>query len=291
MPRYRFDWANVDSDIVAEITDMWDLEGQAPLDWLRAHYGARPKDRFVADCWPALRDGWLTRSNDARAAVVDALRSWSLGDTSIDVAPKSGQVEYLQTCRNQTTLRRVVLSEFIPLGETDTDPIKPIAATADSVEASDTAPPAPDIYDPLPPESRDLQEALRQTLLEASGKATLLADADGDFRIAAGSATVFAGIRLGEPVVRLFAPVLTNVAESPALIEKVNDINRCFPLVNAQWDGRSLTLSIDLVAEPYVSEHVRFALDRLSGVADDLDDELRYQFGGRTLLSGSSASD
>lgn len=56
MPRYRFDWNTVDGGVLADLVAGVGGAVEPPVDWLRANYGARPRERFVADLWPNLRD-------------------------------------------------------------------------------------------------------------------------------------------------------------------------------------------------------------------------------------------
>ena len=127
MPRYRFRWENLNPTLIAALCAGRDLNGREPAAALRSWYGARPRSEFVADVWPVLRDEWLAADDDARRPVVSALREYGLGDTAINVRSRAGQLEYLRTCRNQSTLREIVLDELIASGEPATEPVKPAA--------------------------------------------------------------------------------------------------------------------------------------------------------------------
>lgn len=79
-------------------------------------YGARPREDFIEDVWPVLMKVWLSSDHDARGSIATSLRERNVGDTSV-----SDDLQYLGTCRNTIGLRRVVLPEFITLGETAPD--------------------------------------------------------------------------------------------------------------------------------------------------------------------------
>jgi hypothetical protein len=111
MPRYRFKWESVPSDVLTELATELDLTDDT-LVHLRRRYGARPTTQFVRDLWSTLRDGWLTRDVEACAWVATELRAAGLGDITV-----SDDVRYLKSCRNAEQLRRTVLIAFHELGE------------------------------------------------------------------------------------------------------------------------------------------------------------------------------
>jgi len=111
MPRYRFKWETIPTDVLAELATELELSDD-PLVHLRRRYGARPTTQFVRDLWSTLRDGWLTRDVDSCAWVATELRAAGLGDITI-----SDDLRYLKSCRNAEQLRRTVLIAFHELGE------------------------------------------------------------------------------------------------------------------------------------------------------------------------------
>jgi hypothetical protein len=111
MPRYRFKWETIPTDVLAELATELELPDD-PLVHLRRRYGARPTTQFVRDLWSTLRDGWLTRDVDSCAWVATELRASGLGDITI-----SDDLRYLKSCRNAEQLRRTVLIAFHELGE------------------------------------------------------------------------------------------------------------------------------------------------------------------------------
>ncbi|MGQ0844829.1 MAG: T3SS (YopN, CesT) and YbjN peptide-binding chaperone 1 [Sporichthyaceae bacterium] len=111
MPRYRFRWESVPTDILDEVAGALELTGDT-LVQLRRRYGAKPTTQFVRDLWPTLRDGWLRRDEVARVWVVGELRGIGVGDVRI-----ADDAKYLASCRNAERLRRTVLIAFHDLGE------------------------------------------------------------------------------------------------------------------------------------------------------------------------------
>jgi len=71
---------------------------------------------------------------------------------------------------------------------------------------------------------------------------------------------------------------------STALLEAVNEINRDHTFVRAWWDTDRVVLCTDLMASPYVEQHVIAALLGFGELADEIDDDLQRRFGGRVFL-------
>jgi hypothetical protein len=117
MPRYRFSWSNVDPGLKRALCSGTECDSAAMETELRSLYGVRPKEGFVAEKWQVLLDEWLAADGAARAGIVSALRSRRLGDVSIVGNEPEQQMSYLRTCRNHQTLRKVVLTAFIEMGE------------------------------------------------------------------------------------------------------------------------------------------------------------------------------
>ncbi len=117
MARYRFRWEHFDNDLLRALAGDSGLADEDVLSVLRARYGARPKDDFVAATWPTLRDVWLAGDAARRASVARCLRAAGLGRADADLTTAKGQAAFLASCRNSPRLRAIVLEEFIAAGE------------------------------------------------------------------------------------------------------------------------------------------------------------------------------
>lgn len=117
MPRYRFDWENIDPTLRSLLCP-GAADGSSTASLLRARFGARPRTAFVEECWDVLRDDWLVHDHTARHRVVSALRpddTSSHGDGSGAVADE--EVAFLRSYGDMAVLGPAVLAEFIRLGE------------------------------------------------------------------------------------------------------------------------------------------------------------------------------
>jgi superfamily II DNA or RNA helicase len=105
----------VPSNLLNELCDQLIEGGEDASDALTQVYGARPRDEFVRDAWPILRETWLAHSKESRGEVVSALLEQRGEDGQI--SNRRAQLEYLRSLRNSKGLREVVLQEFINYGE------------------------------------------------------------------------------------------------------------------------------------------------------------------------------
>jgi hypothetical protein len=103
------------SALTNELCEQLVAGGEDAIDALTQIYGARPKDDFVRDAWPILRETWLAYSKESRGEVVRALRQ-QRGEHG-QISNRKAQLEYLRCLRNSKGLREVVLQEFIDFGE------------------------------------------------------------------------------------------------------------------------------------------------------------------------------
>ncbi len=117
MPRYRFQWDNLPYRVQLSLCSHLGLDRRDAARSLRKRYRARPREDFVADAWPVLRDDWLGRDRTVRRAAILNLRAAGLG--LLGDVPLSPQRErnYLLSVRNTKPARAIVLATFIAAGE------------------------------------------------------------------------------------------------------------------------------------------------------------------------------
>lgn len=112
MQEHEFSWDDVDAELRTRLAP-GATGASGTVGELIRRFGPRPTERFVAERWPVLRDDWLVRDDAARAEVIAALRAARLGDLTIATGDLAADLAYLRSCRNQKTLRRVVLDAFL----------------------------------------------------------------------------------------------------------------------------------------------------------------------------------
>ncbi|HQZ72490.1 MAG TPA: hypothetical protein PK826_14315, partial [Anaerolineae bacterium] len=112
-----FAWSNITKGISKELAREAGLRVSKSEEDLRDRYGEPPGEELVTELWPILLDKWLGTQPRWRDLVVEQLRAAKLGDTSIRLSTKSGQMSYLRSCRQSPRLRATVLQAFIAAGK------------------------------------------------------------------------------------------------------------------------------------------------------------------------------
>lgn len=271
MSATSFDWANLPAPVLAALAEELQLDrDDAAAAALGSRFGSTPRASFVRVAWPVLRDVWLAADPKLRAAVVAKLRSTGVGDTAVD-----DDAAYLTSCPNTRELREPVLAAVLDAGR-----------STESVEA-DPAPPPPTNAAPMGTiEIASIEQLDRATemVLEALDGEHVSRNDDGDLLLAHGSALTFVRPAV-EPLRLHFAsPLLTGVPESPELIGRLNLINAQIAFGRLFHRGSTVVAEMELICRPFVPEHVAIAANIMSRLADEVDDMLQDEFGGKTFF-------
>lgn len=109
-------------------------------------------------------------------------------------------------------------------------------------------------------------------------------DDDGDLVLRFGSAVVFVRVLEQPLLVRVLSPVLEDVDAGPALVDRLNNLNGQVHFARLVLVGTTVWAAIDLFCLPLEPAHVAYALRLVGEVADELDDALQGEFGGKTFF-------
>ena len=117
----------------------------------------------------------------------------------------------------------------------------------------------------------------------------VIIDKDNDFTLRNGSSRIFVRTWTRDDVdwtiVGLWIPLLTEVKETPELFEHLalHADDYIFGHLNAtrRDGGIMISLNHNLLGEYLDSDELTRSVGGMLGVADELDDELRNQFGGK----------
>ncbi len=135
------------------------------------------------------------------------------------------------------------------------------------------------------PAPDETEAALQAALAEFVAGADLTPDRDGDLPIRVGSALMFVRPVAGRPpLLQVFAPLVSGVDMTSALLESLNDINRHILFGRVFWTEREVVVSMEVTAVGISAAQIAFACVQLGNLADHLDDVLRGRFGGRTMF-------
>lgn len=138
-------------------------------------------------------------------------------------------------------------------------------------------------------QGNSLMERVLEVFRKVTGIASLTCDEDGDISITYGTIMVRAFPLQNK--VRLFSGLITGMDESPALLRKLNQLNvgpygiRCF------LHEKTIIAAFDLLANPFVPEHLAEEIREFSEVAEGLALVLRAEFSGNgPVKAGTRAS-
>jgi len=114
-------------------------------------------------------------------------------------------------------------------------------------------------------------------------------DNDGDIGIRSGSAMVFVRVRDNPPLVDVFSPVLTEVDANEQLYQKLSDLTHRMPIGRLYCTGQTVWASVPVFGRDFQATHLMLAVQVMTGLADELDDKLHGEFGGKRFFVESDA--
>ena len=164
-------------------------------------------------------------------------------------------------------------------------------ATARHAPSTDEDVDLPDLESAGPPtEAPDgvipLEEQVK-TVVATMSKTTvdqLQLDTDGDIGIRAGSAMVFVRVRDNPPLVDVFSPVLTEVEPTEQLYVRLSELTNRMPIGRLYCAQDTVWASIPVFGRNFQATHLMLAVQVMTGLADELDDRLHGEFGGRRFF-------
>lgn len=142
--------------------------------------------------------------------------------------------------------------------------------------------------DQPPPEDADALREQVRTVIAAMQRTTpdqLAADADGDIGIRAGTAMVFVKVRDNPPLVDVFSPVLTGLEPSEQLYGRLSELTNRMPVGRLYYTNQTVWASVPVFGRNFQPSHLVLAVQVMTGLADELDDRLHGEFGGRRFFA------
>jgi len=109
----------------------------------------------------------------------------------------------------------------------------------------------------------------------------LQVDADGDIGIRAGSAMVFVRVRDNPPLIDVFSPVLTEVEPTERLYRRLSELTNRMPIGRLYCSNDTVWASVPVMGRDFQPSHLMLAVQVMTGLADELDDRLQGEFGGK----------
>ena len=113
---------------------------------------------------------------------------------------------------------------------------------------------------------------------------SLPVDNDGDIGIRSGSAMVFVRVRDNPPLVDVFSPVLTGVNANERLYQKLSELTHRMPIGRLYCTGQTVWASVPVFGRDFQPTHLMLAVQVMTGLADELDDTLHGESGGKRFF-------
>jgi hypothetical protein len=132
----------------------------------------------------------------------------------------------------------------------------------------------------------DLPERVRIVVaaLTKTDPDKLQVDGDGDIGIRAGSAMVFVRVRDNPPLIDVFSPVLTEIEPSEKLFVKLSELTNRMPIGRLYCTSGTVWASVPVFGRDFQATHLSLAIQVMTGLADELDDRLHGEFGGKRFF-------
>ncbi|GAA0428198.1 hypothetical protein Aca07nite_34440 [Actinoplanes capillaceus] len=222
---------------------------------------------------PGSGDSFGLRSSQDKAAQVATVVTRTLRD--VHGAPHPAFLVYLVHDEDDEPI------ESSPLGTARHEPSIEAGLSLDDDDAALDAALAGVTDDVVP-----LEERVR-TVVATMSKTTvdqLQVDADGDIGIRAGSAMVFVRVRDNPPLVDVFSPILTEVEPTEQLYVKLSELTNRMPIGRLYCAQDTVWASIPVFGRNFQAIHLMLAVQVMTGLADELDDRLHGEFGGKRFF-------
>jgi hypothetical protein len=144
----------------------------------------------------------------------------------------------------------------------------------------------PGMSGPAVDDVMELDEQVRMVVatMMKSTPEQLQVDSDGDIGIRAGSAMVFVRVRDNPPLVDVLSPVLTEVEPTEQLYVKLSELTNRMPIGRLYCTNDTVWASIPVFGRNFQSTHLMLAVQVMTGLADELDDRLHGEFGGKRFF-------
>lgn len=143
---------------------------------------------------------------------------------------------------------------------------------------------------PTPP-ADELAEQVRTVVaaLLKTEPEKLEIDAEGEISVRAGSAMVFVRVHANPPMVDVYSPILTEVRPNEKLYQRLSQLTRRMPIGRLYFSDSTVWASVPVFGRDFQATHLMLAVQVMTGLADELDDRLHGEFGGKRFFGEGDA--
>jgi hypothetical protein len=133
-----------------------------------------------------------------------------------------------------------------------------------------------------------LQERLLEVCRKVTGIAGLKCDEDGDISVPYGKLVVRVSPLFDK--VRLLSMLISGIDESPSLLRKLNQINMGPYGIRCILDKKTIIAAFDLLANPFVPDHLADEIREFAAVAEALALEMHADLASNSLVETTTTS-
>jgi hypothetical protein len=169
--------------------------------------------------------------------------------------------------------------DTVPLGTARHEPSLEEGLNLDELPGAAALVTAAEEAIPLGERVRTVVATMSKTTVEQ-----LQEDTDGDIGIRAGSAMVFVRVRDNPPLVDVFSPILTEVEPTEQLYVRLSELTNRMPIGRLYCAQDTVWASIPVFGRNFQAAHLMLAVQVMTGLADELDDRLHGEFGGKRFF-------
>ena len=109
-------------------------------------------------------------------------------------------------------------------------------------------------------------------------------DDEGEMSVRSGSAMVFVRVHDNPQLVDVYSPVLTEVEPDERLYERLSQLTRRMPIGRLYCTEGTVWASVPVFGRDFQPTHLMLALQVMTRLADELDDRLQGDFGGKRFF-------
>jgi hypothetical protein len=135
-----------------------------------------------------------------------------------------------------------------------------------------------------PPDADSIRSSLLDLVRGVTGNKDLSADKDGDIPIRFGSGIVLIRVFGNPQVIRAFSPILGRISTTDGVVDALNKLNTESTFIKWVLVNDTIVAVIELFGRPFTPDHVLTACSVLGRAADERDEALQKEFGGKTFF-------
>jgi hypothetical protein len=109
-------------------------------------------------------------------------------------------------------------------------------------------------------------------------------DDEGEISIRSGSAMVFVRIHSDPSLIDVYSPILTEVEPDERLYERLSQLTRRMPIGRLYCTDDTVWASVPVFGRDFQATHLMLAVQVMTRLADELDDRLQGDFGGKRFF-------